>query len=631
MANLKPLGINLETGQINAVVGGDILRPDQGNLTISSGPTQTNGTSLSLQAGHGNGVTDSSGGTLSLTSGDGSENGDGGFITMTAGGSGTTSGDGGSFYLEAGDANTSGNGGGFQLVAGSANGAGVVGGSFTVFPGDGYNHGNITMQVQGYSTTAAGGVVQIRGGSDGDINNYAVQIETYGQTYVGVGSSSILIQTGSGDGVAGTIHVDTGTSGGGETSAINLGTENAWVVTIGAESNPQQTVNIYNSNLRTTNMGSDGSPLIALQYGHFAVDANGYGVQVGPIYYDPNTGETIKIGTQINACIYLEGDAANNTVRGGDGGETHVIALATQPTSGGPATYNLASNSIDPLSPLAPGTVTIRSILDEENDYSEVTDDGAGAFGLSTLLPAGGTVDYTTGNLTGTTATLRIGVQINAIYTRANANGEPLTPKGGNGVGTGDGGELRLYGGDGGATGDGGEVVVASGAGGATSGNSGNISINTGSVTSGTVGEINIGTGETDYWTFTSAGNLVKQVQGNYLLSERLVEAFTQTNSPLSLSHNSCRRLITNEGASGELVIQLPTAAARLEYLFFVSAAQNLKIQAASGDTIQVLTLTSPAAGYIEAAVSGSSITLVAINATEWVATSALGTWTVSS
>ena len=75
----------------------------------------------------------------------------------------------------------------------------------------------------------------------------------------------------------------------------------------------------------------------------------------------------------------------------------------------------------------------------------------------------------------------------------------------------------------------------------------------------------------------------------------------------------------------------LPTAAAGLTYTFVVQVAQNLRVTAASGDTIRVAGSVSAAAGNIVNAVVGSTVTLLAINATEWIALGTpAGTWTVT-
>jgi len=62
-----------------------------------------------------------------------------------------------------------------------------------------------------------------------------------------------------------------------------------------------------------------------------------------------------------------------------------------------------------------------------------------------------------------------------------------------------------------------------------------------------------------------------------------------------------------------------------------VQDADGLKIVAAEGDTIRIAANATPAAGNISSAVIGSAVLLVAIHATEWLALSAMGSWSVST
>lgn len=87
----------------------------------------------------------------------------------------------------------------------------------------------------------------------------------------------------------------------------------------------------------------------------------------------------------------------------------------------------------------------------------------------------------------------------------------------------------------------------------------------------------------------------------------------------------------TNEGDADGAIITLPTASAGLTFTAIVQAAQDLAIMANTGDTIRWGADVTAAAGGIHAATVGNVITLVAINATEWVATSMIGTWVVVS
>jgi hypothetical protein len=90
---------------------------------------------------------------------------------------------------------------------------------------------------------------------------------------------------------------------------------------------------------------------------------------------------------------------------------------------------------------------------------------------------------------------------------------------------------------------------------------------------------------------------------------------------------NESGSVITNEGdADGSNVI-LPTAQSGLMVTAYVQAAQTLTVTANTGDTIRIASSVTAAAGSITSSVVGSSVTLTAINATEWVATASVGSW----
>jgi hypothetical protein len=111
----------------------------------------------------------------------------------------------------------------------------------------------------------------------------------------------------------------------------------------------------------------------------------------------------------------------------------------------------------------------------------------------------------------------------------------------------------------------------------------------------------------------------------------RPVEANTAgVGSPNLLLTTESRKLLTNEGAAAENYHTLPSAAAGMEFQFFCQDADGIRIVANTGDTIRIEASVSAAAGFIRSTVIGSGITLVAINATEWVAVNKpAGTWTV--
>jgi hypothetical protein len=85
----------------------------------------------------------------------------------------------------------------------------------------------------------------------------------------------------------------------------------------------------------------------------------------------------------------------------------------------------------------------------------------------------------------------------------------------------------------------------------------------------------------------------------------------------------------TNEGDDNGAGVTLPSAAAGYQFTFVVQANQVFTITAGAEDTIRIATSVTAAAGAISASAIGCAITLVAINATEWIATAVVGSWTI--
>src|SRR5690606_14024549 len=86
----------------------------------------------------------------------------------------------------------------------------------------------------------------------------------------------------------------------------------------------------------------------------------------------------------------------------------------------------------------------------------------------------------------------------------------------------------------------------------------------------------------------------------------------------------------SNEGASAEANFALPAAAKGLTFTFACQDSSGIKATAAAGDTIRIGGSVSAAAGTAASTAIGSTLTLTAINATEWIATASTGTWTVT-
>lgn len=89
-------------------------------------------------------------------------------------------------------------------------------------------------------------------------------------------------------------------------------------------------------------------------------------------------------------------------------------------------------------------------------------------------------------------------------------------------------------------------------------------------------------------------------------------------------------RTFTNEGTTARMDFTLPTAAAGLVYRFIVQDTDGIRVIADTGDTIRNAGSVSATAGRIDNATIGSVVTIEAINATEWIVTSFVGTWVVT-
>jgi hypothetical protein len=134
------------------------------------------------------------------------------------------------------------------------------------------------------------------------------------------------------------------------------------------------------------------------------------------------------------------------------------------------------------------------------------------------------------------------------------------------------------------------------------------------------------GTDASNILTLKDNATVVGQmVDGGGFMVRYNVEPVTSTKSP---GADESREVYTNEGDGDGATVTLPTAAAGLSYNVCVQVAQTLTITAASGDTIRIAGNVTAAAGSITSAVVGSCVSLVAINATEWFALSAVGSWT---
>lgn len=86
----------------------------------------------------------------------------------------------------------------------------------------------------------------------------------------------------------------------------------------------------------------------------------------------------------------------------------------------------------------------------------------------------------------------------------------------------------------------------------------------------------------------------------------------------------------TNEGATTGITFSLPAAVKNMKYSFLLQNSNQVTVQAATGDTIRIGLDVTSSGGTISAFDAGSSITLIAINSTEWLSLSQpAGSWLI--
>jgi hypothetical protein len=117
----------------------------------------------------------------------------------------------------------------------------------------------------------------------------------------------------------------------------------------------------------------------------------------------------------------------------------------------------------------------------------------------------------------------------------------------------------------------------------------------------------------------------ILDIQTRFLLAKVLAKTATG-----SLVASESKINLTNEGAGGDIDLDLPSAVAGLEYTGMVQEANELKFTAGSGDTIRNAGSVSASAGNIRASTIGNVVTLVCINTGEWIVKSIIGTWTLT-
>ena len=104
------------------------------------------------------------------------------------------------------------------------------------------------------------------------------------------------------------------------------------------------------------------------------------------------------------------------------------------------------------------------------------------------------------------------------------------------------------------------------------------------------------------------------------------------TGAPKVLASADSGKRVDNAGTTVKAACTLPSAAANLHFFFQVVDTDGLRINAAAGDVIRLGDTTCATAGYFESVRVGSSVRLVAIDDTTWVAVDGImGTWRADS
>jgi len=148
------------------------------------------------------------------------------------------------------------------------------------------------------------------------------------------------------------------------------------------------------------------------------------------IDFDVQTSGTAPVGFAVAGGVIVSGGVASgpNTLHtDAGGGATGPNLLHTD--GGGAATHDLSGTPVTVGLPILPTTLVLSGTIGATTETA--TDDGAGNFGVSTLLPAGGTVNYATGALTGVTAALDASTTLTESHTVGgsahNLAGTPIT------------------------------------------------------------------------------------------------------------------------------------------------------------------------------------------------------------
>lgn len=106
------------------------------------------------------------------------------------------------------------------------------------------------------------------------------------------------------------------------------------------------------------------------------------------------------------------------------------------------------------------------------------------------------------------------------------------------------------------------------------------------------------------------------------------LRTITNDTEPHAVAITESGTVLTNLGANGADTWQLPNAAAGLEYIFVVMAAQEMQITPQGADNINSGGTALGAGDYYVADAVGEILHIIAVDTTNWIVISETGTWT---
>ena len=136
------------------------------------------------------------------------------------------------------------------------------------------------------------------------------------------------------------------------------------------------------------------------------------------------------------------------------------------------------------------------------------------------------------------------------------------------------------------------------------------------------------------FWQWTGAAWEIRLIGSSTGNSLTVAAKTNGSGSPYGILTSEVGTCFTNEGATAEVYLQLPSAAAGLHFEFICQDQDGMRIVAAAGDVIRMGYDVTTAGGYVKTSVEsagealiGSVLALVAINDTEWIARWLTGMW----